>query len=1163
MNADLNVIKTDPLYFSGVPEGCDGLLVAKLARENGVLLYILRDDMRLSQVQNTLKFFAPECEILLFPAWDCVPYDRVSPLMTITAQRVETLVRLAWGRQKTDRPWIIITTIAAALQKLPPKESFLQSSFLIQKGKTIDLKALQNFLTGHGYNRAETVMETGEYAFRGGLFDLFPPGSEEPLRIDLFGDEIEKIRAFDPMTQRSTREISKFTLIPAAEISLNDETVTHFRTNYRELFGIAHETDPLYLAISEGQKYAGMEHWCPLFFNGLDTLFSYCGDISLLLDYQVEEAKTSRLQQIQDYYEARSHSKGLSDGGAPYYPVPPEYFYMTQEEWLRQLKVTHYGTLMPFVSDPDDPTMIDFGGRYGHDFAESRAKPGENLFKAVISFVEVEKNKGHKIVFSGMSEGSAERILQMIQNHGLQKDIHYSATFAELKTRPKSSLSWTALDLEKGFIYQDIIFITEQDILGERLVRPRKRKRRSDQFLIEASSLSAGDLVVHVDHGIGRYDGLETLTVLGATHDCLRVLYDGNDKLFVPVENIDSLSRYGSENADVPLDKLGGVAWQARKAKLKKRIQDMAEQLISIAAQRQVKKAEILVPAEGSYDEFCSRFPFAETEDQLQAIEDTIADLGSGKPMDRLICGDVGFGKTEVALRTAFVAAMEGKQVALIVPTTLLSRQHYLNFCQRFAGFPLKIAQLSRLVPSKQAQKVKEGLAEGQIDLVIGTQALLAKNISFKNLGLVIIDEEQHFGVAHKERLKSLRADVHVLTLTATPIPRTLQLALTGVREMSVIATPPIDRLSVRTFVLPFDGMIIREAILREKFRGGQIFYVCPRLADMDRLRQRLLDLVPEIRVTEAHGRLTPTELEEVMTSFSEGHYDLLLATNIIESGLDMTRVNTIIIHRADMFGLSQLYQLRGRVGRSKTRGYAYLTLPPRQVITENAQKRLHVMQTLDGLGAGFTLASHDLDIRGAGNLLGDEQSGHIKEVGIELYQSLIEEAIQNARSGEGANLSKDQSHESWSPQLSLGISVLIPENYVRDLSVRLGLYRRLGHLQDREEVEAFAVELRDRFGKIPEEVNNLLEVILLKQLCRKAGIEKIDAGPKGIILAFYNNHFVNPAGLIGFISRQPPGLFKMRPDHRLIYNQSWILSSDKLKGIEKLLSQLVKISTE
>ncbi|MDR3435475.1 transcription-repair coupling factor [Telmatospirillum sp.] len=1148
------------ITLAGVPEGYDALILAGLAKRGDDILHIARDDARLARLAEALALFAPDVEILEFPAWDCVPYDRVSPHVEIVARRIDTLSRLSSPRSsaKGGKPRLVLATVSAVLQRVPRAEMFSQSCFSVTVGESLNVAVLQDFLARNGYNRADTVMEPGEYAFRGGIIDLFPPGSAEPLRLDLFGDDVEQIRVFDPMSQRSTGKLTTFALRPASEIALDEASIQRFRANYRELFGTVSGDDPLYEAVSSGVKFGGMEHWLPLFHEGLDTLFAYLPDAIVTLDPQVDEATNARFELINEYYEARKsiQKQGITEAGMVYHPLPPAMLHLERDEWARHLASRPVGAFWPFAPAENGPQTIDAGGRQGRDFGDLRAQPGSNLYDGVREHVEDEITQGRRVFIAAWTQGSGERLAGVLREHGVP-GLPVVGSWTDAMALPKNLPVLVNLAVEHGFVTDQLAVISEQDILGDRLVRPTRHRRRAEQFLVETTNLSEGDLVVHVDHGIGCYDGLVTLDVLGAPHDCLRVLYDGGDKLFVPVENIDVLSRYGSEQAGVQLDKLGGVAWQARKAKLKKRIRDMAEQLIAVAAERLVRSAESLAPAEGLYDEFCTRFPYAETEDQLHAIADCIADLASGKPMDRLICGDVGFGKTEVALRAAFVAAMDGKQVAVVVPTTLLARQHFKTFAERFAGLPVRVGQLSRLVNAKTATANRKELAEGQLDIVVGTHALLAKSIAFKDLGLLIIDEEQHFGVAHKERLKALRADVHVLTLTATPIPRTLQLALTGVREMSVIATPPIDRLAVRTFVLPFDGVVIREAILRERYRGGQIFYVCPRLADIDRVLDRLHHLVPEVRVAVAHGRMAPNDLEEVMVAFADGAYDVLLSTNIIESGLDMPRVNTIIIHRADMFGLSQLYQLRGRVGRAKARGYAYLTLPPNQVLSKSAEKRLQVMQTLDGLGAGFTLASHDLDIRGAGNLLGEEQSGHIKEVGIELYQQLVEEAVAAARGGGKEDVI---AAADWSPQIGLGMPVLIPETYVGDLSVRLALYRRIGALGSRAEIEALAAELIDRFGKLPQEVENLLEIVAIKVLCKIAGVEKVDAGPKGAVISFRLNSFRNPGGLVQFITGQL-GTVKLRPDHRLVLQRSWDDSANRIKGIQSLVDQLAKIA--
>jgi transcription-repair coupling factor (superfamily II helicase) len=1148
------------LTIAGTPEGHDALVLARLARQRGEVLHIVRDDARLARLAEALRFFAADLQVMEFPAWDCFPYDRVSPNVDIVARRVEALSRLAHPRAPDEPPRLVLATVAAVLQRVPRHEVLGRSCFTVTVGERLDVEALQTFLGRNGYVRSDTVMEAGEYALRGGIIDVFPPGVEEPLRLDLFGEDVEQVRSFDPMTQRSTGKRQRFEVKPASEVNLDDEAIQRFRTAYRELFGPVTGDDPLYEAVSAGVKFGGMEHWLPLFHDGLDTLFAYLPDAIVTLDHQAEEAKEARLDLVEEYYQARRsiQSQGIAEAGMIYNPVPPVMLHLERDEWARLLAARAVGALWPFAPAEGAVATVDAGGRPGRDFAELRAQPGVNVYDGAREHIEAEINAGRRVVIAAWSAGSGERLAHVLREHGVAGGLPPVADWQEAAKLPERHAGLAVLGIEHGFVTPDLAVISEQDILGDRLVRPSRKKRRGEQFLVEASNLAEGDLVVHVDHGIGRYDGLATLEVVGAPHDCLRILYEGGDKLFVPVENIDVLSRYGSEQAGAALDKLGGVAWQSRKARLKKRIRDMADQLVAVAAQRQLKSADSLVPAEGLYDEFCARFPYAETDDQLRAIGDCVGDLGSGKPMDRLICGDVGFGKTEVALRTAFVAALDGKQVAVVVPTTLLARQHYRTFVERFAGLPVRIAQLSRLVNAKQSALTRKELAEGQLDIVVGTHALLAKGISFKNLGLLVVDEEQHFGVAHKERLKALRSEVHVLTLTATPIPRTLQLALAGVREMSVIATPPVDRLAVRTFVLPYDGVVIREAILRERYRGGQIFYVCPRLADIDRVMERLRHLVPEIRMAVAHGRMAASELEEVMTAFADGAYDMLLSTNIIESGLDMPRVNTIVIHRADMFGLSQLYQLRGRVGRGKARGYAYLTLPPNQVLSKAAEKRLQVMQTLDSLGAGFTLASHDLDIRGAGNLLGEEQSGHIREVGIELYQQLIEEAVAAARGGAAG----EAAAEEWSPQIALGMPVLIPEAYVADLSVRLGLYRRIGTLASREEIEALAAELIDRFGKLPEEVENLLEIVAIKVLCKAAGVEKVEAGPKGAVVSFRHNIFANPAGLVAFISRQL-GTVKLRPDHKLVFQRPWDDAAKRVKGVQGLMETLANLAAE
>jgi len=1108
-----------PIQVYGVPEGLDALLLIRRRTEHtGNLLHIVRDDVRLARLAEALSFFAPQIDLIRLPAWDCLPYDRVSPNQGLVAERIAALASLL---NPPTKPRLVLASVAAAMQLVPPRSVFAGSALSLIPGATLDIAGLVTFLEANGYGRADNVMEPGEYAVRGGIIDLYPAGETDPVRIDLFGDSIESLRYFDASTQRSAKKLPSLTLRPVSEVFLDPPSIVRFRTGYRELFGPGSAHDPLYQAISDSRRAPGMEHFLPLFHETLETIFDYLPNLALSFDHQCDEAFASRAEMVTDHFEAR---KALPrDGEVPYRPIPPASLYLDSARWHAIIAQHPSVQFNPFAK-PGDTTGIDAGGRPGIIFTAGDAK-GANIYQQLQSRIEVWQSERKRIVIAAWTRGSRERIFALLREHGIRSELS-DRWEAVTPGTPKL----ITLGLERGFSSEDLALISEQDLLGERISRPPRRRKRADQFIAEATEIAEGDLVVHQDHGIGRFDGLVTLQVSGAAHDCLRILYDGDDKLFLPVENIEVLSRFGSETAGVALDKLGGAGWQNRKARMKQRIRDMAGELIRVAAARKVLAADSMAPPEGAWDEFCARFPYAETDDQNRAIADVIEDLASGQPMDRLICGDVGFGKTEVALRAAFIAAMSGTQVAVVVPTTLLARQHFRTFTNRFEGLPIKVAQLSRMVTAKDATLTRAGLADGSINIVVGTHALLAKGTTFSELGLLIVDEEQHFGVSHKEKLKQLKEGVHVLTLTATPIPRTLQLALTGVREMSVIATPPVDRMAVRTFIMPFDPVVIREAVAREIFRGGQIFCVVPRLEDLPRMNERLRAIVPDARITEAHGRLSPTELERVMTEFSDRKHDILLSTNIVESGLDMPSVNTLIIHRADMFGLGQLYQLRGRVGRGKHRGYAYLTWAPNHVLSVAAEKRLHVMQTLENLGAGFTLASHDLDIRGAGNLLGDEQSGHIREVGIELYQQMLEDAVADYRAkGSGDHAEA----RDWTPNINLGLPVLIPETYVRDLPVRLGLYRRIGALTNDAETEAMAAELTDRFGRLPEEVENLLQVMALKRACREAQVERLEAGPKGMVLQFRGNKFANPGGLIAWLGSQKAPI-RLRPDHKL-----------------------------
>jgi transcription-repair coupling factor (superfamily II helicase) len=1154
-----------PLTLAGVADGAQGMIVADLARAVAAradapvisLLLVCRDGPGMAALTRAIAFFDPGIAVLEFPAWDCLPYDRSSPHAGVVAQRMTALSRLA-RLKGNDRPSVLLTTVNAALQRVPARDLVATQSLAVAPGNMLDMQGITRWLELNGFARTATVREAGDYAVRGGIIDLYAPGMAEPVRLDFFGDTLESIRSFDPESQRTTDQLRALDLVPVAEFQLTTETIRRFRLGYVEAFGAPLPDDQLYHAVSEGRRHIGMEHWLPLFHGQLDTIFDYLPGTAVVLEPRVDDVARERSEQIKDYYEARQQALGQRGSGPPYHPLPPDRLYLPETEWRDRLASTRLAQLTPFAvpqgQGPGQAPMIDTGTRQGRNFAAERTEPGRNVFEAVTQHALGLQAARKRVVVALWSEGARDRMGHVLADHGLA-NLTAVPSWPEALRLPAAQVGLAVLGLESGFETADAAIISEQDILGDRLVRPRRAAKRPENFIAEITSLAAGDLVVHVDHGIGRFVGLRAIEAAGAPHDCLELHYAGGDKLFLPVENVELLSRYGSDETGAELDRLGGVGWQTRKARMKKRIREIASALIKVAAERQLREAPRLIAEHGPYDEFCAGFPYEETDDQQAAIDVVLKELSAGRPMDRLICGDVGFGKTEVALRAAFAVAMNGKQVAVVVPTTLLARQHAKTFTERFHGFPVQIGQASRLVSPAELARVKKGIGEGQIDIVIGTHALLGKAISFKDLGLVIVDEEQHFGVAHKEKLKQLRAEVHVLTLTATPIPRTLQLALTGVRDLSIIASPPVDRLAVRTFVSPFDPLVVREALLRERYRGGQAFYVCPRIEDLAGAKDFLDKSVPEMRVAVAHGQMPSAVLEDIMSAFYDGKYDVLLSTSIVESGLDIPAANTLIVHRADRFGLSQLYQLRGRVGRAKVRAYALLTLPAERKITAQAERRLKVLQSLDTLGAGFQLASHDLDIRGAGNLLGDEQSGHIKEVGYELYQQMLEEAVTSLKAGISAPVA-----DQWSPQITIGTPVMLPESYVADLPVRLGLYRRLAEIEDERDIEAFGAELTDRFGSPPPEVEHLLQIVAIKSLCRRANVEKVEAGPKGVVISFRDNVFANPERLIGFIREQGRDA-KVRPDMKVVFFDAWQEPEERLKGTMAILRNLARLA--
>jgi transcription-repair coupling factor (superfamily II helicase) len=1154
--AEIKSSKSNILF--GVPEGQDAFVLQARAIEaqqtGGVALHIANDDARAQTLIDLMAFFANDIEIVYFPAWDCLPYDRVSPTTQIVGQRMKALMQLTARKQSDIRkPMVVITTVQAMTRKIIHPDNLSNiGGFMVASNGRLEIEVFQKFLVQNGYERTDTVRTTGEFAMRGGILDLWPATFDAPVRIDLFGDDVETIKEFDAATQRSGKKLSELSLNAATEIPMDDESINRFRAEYRTLFGTVNYADPLYEAVTDGRRIDGIEHWQPLFFDKMGTLKDYIPNHIASIDHQGGQVFAEAFEHIEDFYDSRmtfakqlieTNKKNKGAEQVVYHPVPIDLAFNTGH-------AKNWTEFSPFKGEGSVAAQ-------GRDFADTRGRPDGDVFAELKSYIASFKNR--KVIINAYSDGSRERLKGLLENAGID-GITICDGFEAVKKLSQDKIAIVTLPLARGFTNDRFVVLTEQDILGDRLVRKAKKSKKADAFLREVSSLNAGDYVVHVEHGIGKFEGLETLDIGGAQHDCVKLIYDGGDKLFVPVENIEVLSRYGDADSAATLDKLGGAGWQARRAKVKKNLLEMAGKLIDIAAARALQTADKFGVDNGVYNDFASRFPYNETEDQLSSISAVLDDLNSGKPMDRLVCGDVGFGKTEVAIRAAYVTAMDGGQVAIIAPTTLLARQHFENFSARFAGTPIRIAHLSRLVSNKDKKLAKAELEKGTVNVVIGTHALLSDSIKFNHLGLVIVDEEQRFGVKQKERLKDLRKDVHVLTLTATPIPRTLQMALTGVRDMSLITTPPVDRLAIRSFVMPFDPVIVREALMREHHRGGQSFIVCPRVKDIAEMEDLIKELCPELKLIAAHGQLASGDLEDRMTAFYEKKYDILLATNIIESGIDVPSANTMIVHRADMFGLAQLYQIRGRIGRAKARAYAYLTYQQNKVLAETSMKRLEVIGMLDTLGAGFQLASHDMDIRGAGNLVGEQQSGHIREVGVELYQQMLEEAVAAARAGKtDVHADTGEVQSEWTPEINLGSSILIPEHYVPDLSVRMGLYRRISTLSDKGEIESFAAEIIDRFGDIPDEVENLLQLITIKQLCKSANVSKIDAGPKGLVMGFHNNTPNNAAGLMQYISVKA-GTVKLRPDQKLFFPRGWTSAEQRINGTRNILKELMNL---
>nr|WP_178104890.1 transcription-repair coupling factor [Pseudomonas sp. WS 5013] len=1091
-------------HWGNLPGAALSLAVAEAASAaKRFTLLLTADSQSAERLQEELAFFAPDLPVLHFPDWETLPYDVFSPHQDIISQRIATLYRLP-----EIKHGVLVVPIATALHRLAPTRFLLGSGLLLDVGQKLDVEEMRARLEAAGYRCVDTVYEHGEFAVRGALIDLFPMGSETPYRIDLFDDEIETLRTFDPETQRSVDKVESIRLLPAREFPLEKKAVTDFRGRFRERFDVDYRRCPIYQDLASGITPAGIEYYLPLFFEETGTLFDYLpGDTQVFSLPGIEQAAEQFWLDARTRYEDRR-----VDPERPL--LPPADIFLPVEDCFARLK--HWPRVV--VSQEDVEVGVGrerFDARALPDLA-IQAKASEPL-AALRRFIEEYPGR---VLFCAESAGRREVLLELLARLKL-KPLEV-ANWHEF-TASRERLAICIAPLDEGLLLDQIALIAESPLFGQRVMQRRRREKSrdgGDNVIKNLTELREGAPVVHIDHGVGRYLGLVTMEFDGQAAEFLALMYAEEAKLYVPVASLHLIARYtGSDDALAPLHRLGSETWQKAKRKAAEQVRDVAAELLDIYARRAAREGHAFKDPAVDYATFSAGFPFEETPDQQAAIDAVRADMLAGKPMDRLVCGDVGFGKTEVAMRAAFIAVHSGKQVAVLVPTTLLAQQHYNSFRDRFADWPVTVEVMSRFKTAKEVNEAVAKLAEGKIDIVIGTHKLLQDDVRFKDLGLCIIDEEHRFGVRQKEQLKALRSEVDILTLTATPIPRTLNMAVSGMRDLSIIATPPARRLSVRTFVLEQQDSVIKEALLRELLRGGQVYYLHNDVKTIEKCAADLQALVPEARVGIGHGQMHERELERVMSDFYHKRFNVLVASTIIETGIDVPSANTILIERADKFGLAQLHQLRGRVGRSHHQAYAYLLTPPRKGMTEDAQKRLEAIANAQDLGAGFVLATHDLEIRGAGELLGDGQSGQIQAVGFTLYMEMLERAVKAIRKGEQPNLEQPL---GGGPEVNLRVPALIPDDYLPDVHTRLILYKRIASAADEDGLKELQVEMIDRFGLLPEPTKNLMRLTLLKLQAEKLGIKKVDAGPQGGRIEFAADTCVDPLVLIKLIQGQP-----------------------------------------
>lgn len=1140
----LNTLKNKHIW-SGLKGSAKALAISEAAAEGHPLLIVTPDTASASHISHELRFFidANETPVLHFPDWETLPYDHFSPHDDIISARLESLHALTKLKQG-----LVVAPITTLMTRVPPKSHLKKHSLLLKKGDEFNVQKMRAQLEEAGYRCVDTVYEHGEFAVRGSLFDLYPMGSALPYRVDLFDDTIDTLRTFDPETQRTIEQTDSINLLPAREFPLDNEGIKQFRNQWHQRFDVDHRQCSLYQDISDGVAPAGIEYYLPLFFEETVSLFDYLPDNTCIFSLSgLETAGNHYWREINNRYENRN--------GDLQRPIlkPNELFFPINEVFSAFKTLKHISLT---ENSPQDSTLAANETLFSTQQLPILAIDGQSN-QPLLHLESFINENNNRLLFCVESAGRREALLSVLKPLDIKPDhIHNWKEFIENNNCTYGIIE-TPIDNGCLLNKNNIALVTETELFGQQVKQRRRRKTSQDSndaLIKSLTELNIGSPVVHIDHGVGRYIGLQTIVVDEQENEFLTLEYADKAKLYVPVTHLHLINRYaGNEESLAPLHKLGSDQWQRAKDKAAKEVRDVAAELLDIYAKRDAREGHSFKFNETDYQRFSGSFPFEETPDQEAAIHAVIGDMKSKKPMDRLVCGDVGFGKTEVAMRAAFIATDANKQVAVLVPTTLLAQQHYDNFCDRFADWPVNIDMVSRFKTPKEVKAIEKKIASGQIDILIGTHKILNSDFSFKSLGLLIIDEEHRFGVRQKEAVKSLRSEVDILTLTATPIPRTLNMAMHGIRDLSIIATPPARRLSVKTFVRPYDGSLIKEAVLREILRGGQVYFLHNDVKSIEKTARDLQVLIPEARVAVAHGQLRERELEHVMSEFYHQRFNILVCSTIIETGIDVPNANTIIIERADKFGLAQLHQLRGRVGRSHHQAYAYLLTPPPKVMTADAEKRLEAISNAHDLGAGFMLATQDLEIRGAGELLGDEQSGQMHTIGFTLYMDMLKQTVNALKSGKQV---EEITLKADNIDINLHIPALIPDKYIPDVHTRLGLYKRLSTISEEKDFREIQVEMIDRFGLLPEEVNYLIAVTQIKLQAEKMGITKIDASEHQGKIEFSSDPNVDPLTIIKMVQNQPQS-YQLKGANRLLFIEHMHSAEHRIEAVQQLLDHL------